>query len=330
MRNKKWIALGITLLLLCLIFYKIDWAELLTTLKNFKIKYLLFISPLYIFTLYLRGIRWKALLLNDKKYSSNELMQVFTVGSMLNTFLPARAGDLYRACYLGEIKSEQKMKVFGSVIFERIMDGIAVLLLLLAVLFMYRESKLLLNTAYIAGSLFLVGLIFVFWMFKFNKTDIIFTSIENFFRKNNFIKIADLSAKIKNYTNSFISGFEVFSSWKGMSGAFILSLIIWIIEAVIAYLVMISLNMHLGMTAALLVTSLTSLSTVIPSTSVFLGPYQYAYIIALSLCSSNITKSTALACATVHQTILILILTILGTIWLLKFNITFPKLKKEN
>lgn len=328
MGKKKWIALGITLLLLCLIFYKINWAELFTTLKNFKIKYLLYISPLYIFTLYLRGIRWKNLLLNDKKYSSFNLMQVFTVGSMLNTFLPARAGDLYRACYLGEIKSEQKMKVFGSVIFERIMDGIAVLILLVAALFMHNESGFLLNTAYLAGGLFLFGFIFAYWMFKYNKTDIIFTGIENFFRKYSVTKIADLTVSIKNYAKSFISGFEVFSCNKCLFNAFVLSLIIWIIETVIAYMVMISLNLPITITSALFVTSLTSLSTVIPSTSVFLGPYQYAYIIALGLNTPLITKSSALACATVHQAILILILTILGNIWLLKFNITLPKFKK--
>lgn len=255
-------------------------------------------------------------------------MQVFTVGSMLNTFLPARAGDLYRACYLGEIKSEQKMKVFGSVIFERIMDGIAVLILLVAALFMHNGSGFLLNTAYLAGGLFLFGFIFAYWMFKYNKTDIIFTRIENFFRKYSFTKIADLTVSIKNYTKSFISGFEVFSCNKCLFNAFVLSLIIWIIETVIAYMVMISLNLPITITSALFVTSLTSLSTVIPSTSVFLGPYQYAYIIALGLNTPLITKSSALACATVHQAILILILTILGNIWLLKFNITLPKLKK--
>ncbi len=253
-------------------------------------------------------------------------MQVFTVGSMLNTFLPARAGDLYRACYLGEIKSEQKMKIFGSVIFERIMDGIAVLILLLTALFMHRSSEFLMNIAYFTGSLFLFGLIFVFVMFKYNKTDIIFTHIENFFRKNFSDKAADFVGKIKDYTNSFISGFEVFSCSKCLFTASVLSLIIWVIEAVIAYEVMVSLNLPLGMTAALFVTSLTSLSTVIPSTSVFLGPYQYAYIIALSL-NSSITKSTALACAAVHQTILILILAVLGIFWLLKFNISLSELK---
>ena len=66
--------------------------------------------------------------------------------------------------------------------------------------------------------------------------------------------------------------------------------------------------------------SLISFSTMIPSTSVFLGPYQYAYILALSIFGIN--KSTALAISTVHQGILTIILIIVGGSLLLKFNST--------
>ena len=123
MNKHKILALSVTVLFLVLIFYKIDWLKLLETFKTFNFKYLWIIAPLYYLTLYLRGIRWKALLMDDKKYSSYHLGAVFTVGSMLNIFLPARAGDIYRAYYLGENKNESKMKIFGSIILERTEDG---------------------------------------------------------------------------------------------------------------------------------------------------------------------------------------------------------------
>jgi uncharacterized membrane protein YbhN (UPF0104 family) len=63
----------------------------------------------------------------------------------------------------------------------------------------------------------------------------------------------------------------------------------------------------------------------IPSTSVFLGPYQYAYILALGI--FHIDKSTALAVSTVHQAILMLMLTIIGGYYLLKFNISVKEIK---
>ena len=63
----------------------------------------------------------------------------------------------------------------------------------------------------------------------------------------------------------------------------------------------------------------------IPSTSVFLGPYQYAYILALGI--YNIPKSTALAVSTVHQAVLMVILTIIGGFYLMRFNISLDDIK---
>ena len=142
--KRKIFALLITLGLLVVVFYKIDWGELLNTFKYFNFKNIWLIVTLYVLTLYLRGVRWKALLLNNAKYSSLHLGEVFTVGSMLNIFLPARAGDVYRAYYLGSVKGEKKMKVFGSIILERTLDGISVFLMLfLAVLLYCRQDWIL-------------------------------------------------------------------------------------------------------------------------------------------------------------------------------------------
>ena len=86
-----------------------------------------------------------------------------------------------------------------------------------------------------------------------------------------------------------------------------------------------SFDLGLGFSAALFVLSLISFSTMIPSTSVFLGPYQYAYILALGI--YNIPKSTALAVSTVHQAVLMVILTIIGGFYLMRFNISLDDIK---
>jgi uncharacterized membrane protein YbhN (UPF0104 family) len=99
------------------------------------------------------------------------------------------------------------------------------------------------------------------------------------------------------------------------------------IECYIAYLVFASFDLNLGISASLFVISLTSFSSMIPSTSIFLGPYQYAYILALNLYS--IEKSVTLAVSTVHQGILIIVLSILGGIFLLKFNSEMQNFSKE-
>ncbi len=327
MKKRKIIPLVITLLLLVLIFYKINWHELFYTFKSFNFKNLWAIVIFYILTMYLRGIRWKALLMYNPKYSAIHLGEVFIVGSMLNIFLPARAGDMYRAYYLGQVKQEKKMKVFGSIILERTLDGITVFLILLAAVLLYCRQEWILNLSYGIGALFIGSLLVFYLIFKFNKIDLICEKLKllcRYFPQKAGEIALNIVDKLCGYANSFMEGFEVLNSFKYSMIALISSLVIWGIEAYVAYLILCSFNLGLGFAASLFVISLISFSTMIPSTSVFLGPYQYAYILALGI--FGVQKSTTLAISTVHQGILIIILTILGGFYLLKFNISMKDL----
>ena len=328
MKKRKIVALIITIALLGIIFYKINWHELISTFKDFNFKNMIYIVPLYVLTLYLRGIRWKALLLNNPKYSSLHLGEVFTVGSMLNIFLPARAGDVYRAYYLGSVKEEKKMKVFGSIILERTLDGICVFLILLAAVLMYFREQWILNLAYGIGTLFIGSLLVFYLIFKFNKIDLICkksTGLAEKLPSKISQPLKSFIIKICSYINSFMEGFEVLDNFKCTIIAFLTSLIIWGIECYVAYLIVDSFDLGLRFAAGLFVISLISFSTMLPSTSVFLGPYQYAYIIALGI--FHIQKSTALAVSTVHQAILMLMLTAIGGFYLIKFNISINDIK---
>ncbi len=330
MSKKKIFALIITFAFLGLIFYKIDWATLFKTFKMFDFKNLWIIVPIYVSTLYLRGVRWKYLLCEDSKYDSLHLGAVFTVGSMLNIFLPARAGDVYRAYYLGANKNEKKMKLFGNIILERTLDGICVFLILLSAILLYCKQEWILQLSYMIGALFIGSFITFYLIFKFNKVDFICEKLTQICSKlPHFISepIVNIIKKINVHTNSFMEGFQVLDSIKYSMKSFFMSVLIWLVECYVAFLIINSFHLSLGFSAALFVISLISFSTMIPSTSVFLGPYQYAYILALGI--YNIDKSTALAISTVHQGILVIILTLIGGYYLMKFNFSLKDAMNE-
>lgn len=331
MNKKKIFALFVSLAFLVLIFYKIDLTKLLETFRMFDLKNLWLIVPMYISTLYLRGVRWKSLLLASPKYTNYLLAVVFTVGSMLNIYLPARAGDVYRAYYLGDTKQEKKMKLFGSIILERTLDGICVFLILLFAILAYSKQQWILNLAYLIGLLFIGSFVAFYLVFKFNKVDFICAKLIEWSKKlPHFVsgQAVSLVESINKHTNALIEGFEVLNSIKFTTQAFVMSVAIWLIECYVAFLIINSFHINLGFSAALFVISMISFSTMIPSTSVFLGPYQYAYILALGI--YNVDKSTALAISTVHQGILAIILTVIGVFYLFKFNFSLKKIKENN
>jgi uncharacterized protein (TIRG00374 family) len=263
--------------------------------------------------------------MDNPKYSAYNLGVVFTVGSMLNIFLPARAGDVYRAYYLGDRKQEKKMKLFGSIILERTLDGICVFLILLWAVLCYSNQQWMMNLAKLIGLLFVGSFVVFYLIFKFNKVDFVFEKLILLCKKlpqKISDKLVGVLKSLNTHTNSFIEGFEVLNSFKYFSQAFVMSCIIWLIECYVAFLIINSFHINLGFSAALFVISLISFSTMIPSTSVFLGPYQYAYILALGI--YNIDKSSALAISTVHQALLMIMLSVVGGIYLFKFNMENP------
>lgn len=316
MRLKQIFALLITILFLVLIFYKIDTHTLVQTFKEFDLTKLWLIVILYTLALYIRGFRWKPILLNNPKYFNIELAENFIVGCFLNIFLPARGGDFYRAFKLSKDKEERKLKILGSIILERTYDGICVFFILLFAVLSYCKQEWILNLTYTVGALFIGSMLIFYFIYRFDKIN----TISKWIIKGVSILPSKISnhlviviQKITNHINTFVKGFESLGSLALTSRAFTITCISWTFEAVVVYLIINSFNVELGFSSALFVVSLVAFSSMIPSTSVYLGPYQYAYILALGI--FGIDKSTTLAIATVHQTIIMLILAILTSIY---------------
>ena len=151
-----------------LIFWKIDLHQLAETFKVFDYKVLILFVPLYIAGLYIRGFRWKFLLGDSSKITAKEAFFAFTTGNTLNSYLPVRAGDFWRAYHIGAKLEESKMKMLGSIILERIIDGISVLLILIFAVLAYSKQQWILNLTYVSTALFIGSLAVCFFIVKFS------------------------------------------------------------------------------------------------------------------------------------------------------------------
>ena len=194
---------------------------------------------------------------------------------------------------------------------------------------MYCRQAWIFHLAFGIGALFVGSLLVFYLIYKFDKIDWIFLQISKIFKPlpEKFAHpLLTFTDKIRNYMNSFMQGFQVLDSLKFTVISLAASFVIWGLEAYVSYLIVDSFDLGLRFAAALFVISLTSFSTMIPSTSVFLGPYQYAYILALGI--FGIEKSTALAISAIHQAIYMIILTVLGGYYLLKCNISLKDIEK--
>lgn len=322
--KEKIIGLIISLIFIVLICWNLDFKQLLATFKIFNYKVLLIFVPLYAISLYLRGIRWKYLLCDSTNLTAKESFFAFTTGNTLNSYLPARAGDFWRAYHVGKKLDESKMKMLGSIILERIIDGVSVLLILAFAVMTYFKHSWVLKITYLASFLFIGSLIFFFIIFKLNKTDWFFNKLAEIKLMEKF---KPLLFKISNLINKFMEGFQALNNPKCLSIAFITSCMAWGIECLITYVLILGFGQHYGFSIAFFIISFIALSTIIPSSSVFVGPYQYAYILALGI--YHIEKSYALGIAFIHQITIMITITVISIIYFLFTNTNLKEIKEE-
>jgi uncharacterized protein (TIRG00374 family) len=105
-------------------------AELLAALA--RANYLGFAAAMF-FTLagfWMRAVRWRSLLLDVKPVRYGPLFSATMIGFMANNLLPLRLGEFVRAWALGRRESISKTTVFATVVVERVVDMIALLMIL--------------------------------------------------------------------------------------------------------------------------------------------------------------------------------------------------------
>ena len=318
----KIIGLIVSLIFIGLIVWRLDWNMLADTIKMFNYKVLFAFVPLYVLSIYIRGARWKYLLCLNEKLSVKEAFLSFTAGNTLNSYLPARAGDFWRAYHVGNKISESKMKLFGSIILERIIDGISVLLILFFAVITYFNHPDVLKVGYISAFLFIGALVFFFIVVKTGKIDVIFQKLKTFPVLNRFESAMD---KMSLHMQSFMSGFEVMNNPRCFAFAFLMSITAWTLECVVTYILILGFGQYFGFSISFFVISFIALSTIIPSSSVFVGPYQFAYILALGI--YHVNKSQALGIAFIHQLTIMLVITVIAIIYFMSSNSSLKDIK---
>lgn len=111
------------------IFQKVEWPPIF------------FSSFLVMLAHFLRSVRWKYLLRkSNKKISNFESFAALIVGYFVNSFIP-RMGEFARAFFLKKISGTSSVASLSSIVIDRILDLLALLVLFLVILILY-YSKL--------------------------------------------------------------------------------------------------------------------------------------------------------------------------------------------
>lgn len=316
------ILLGVAFLALTL--RNIDLARLLVSLSSVNYALVLLAACVTFCGYLVRTARWQKLLSPTRVIAGRELFPILVIGFMANNVLPARAGEFVRVYILQRRTDIKKSLGLSTIILERLLDGLTLVLFagLVSLRFPLPDSGAL--VARLAGVIFVcaavaVGLLLVYADFA---GKLLLFAVR--------ILPARLAQRSVTMFESMVLGLQAVRRRRTMMAVAILSIGVWLAEALSYLLVMDSFDLRLGQTtplAALFLLVVVNLAIMLPSAPGYVGTFQAAAVFALG--AFGVQAEPALGVAIVSHGMQYALITGLGFLFLSRSGLRLKSASSE-
>lgn len=323
-KRKLAITVGIPLsiIFLFLALRKVDLNETFNTLKETNYLYIIPGILAFIIDFSLRAFRWKYLLEPIKKCRFFDLQSIVFIGFFSNSILPMRMGEIIRALMVGEKEEISKTGAIATIAVERVLDGFAIIILLIAPFFVFSFPDNI-KKIWILGLLLFSIFIALFYGLMYSRS-ITLKILHRIFKifPNKF------EHKIEKTLDSFLSGLEILKKTHHLGLTLLISLCIWTADASVFYLIAAGMGIsEVTFLGAVFIMAVISLGISIPSSPGYIGVYEYFGVLACSII--GIEKSTALSFILLVHAIQLITLTVTGMFFLTREHISLIQLEKK-
>ena len=278
---KALLGIAISGVLLWFAFRGVDLAEVWHQVRRADFGLLALAGLVAFLPLPLRAFRWKPLLAPAHPRSRYRPRLAATcIGFMANNLLPARVGEFARAYALSRLEPVRVSASFGSLVVERIFDGITVVLLLVVAMawpgFPSVAGRDFSGLALWAGGVFLLGFaVLLALVFRPH------LSVRLFERTVARLLPRSLRRPVVDALDAFLEGLGAIRDWRLVARIAAWSLVIWLTAGAAIWLGFFAFGIQLPFIAAVFVQSLIALAVAIPSAPGFFGVFQAAARIGL-------------------------------------------------
>lgn len=334
-----WLGLAFTAGFFAVLFLllRVDFGELTDALAEANYAYLAPSVAIYFASFYARSVRWRFLLEPFAGTKAARLYPVILVGYTANNLLPMRVGEIARSYYLASREPVPGSTALATIVVERVLDGLTLLLLLLlGALFLPlsdltdRIGDAVSLPAWLvplAALPFLGGLALIVWAAVKPGTFLGLSRLLTRRAPHRFQAAAD------GLTERFLQGFEGLHRPSRLAGALLLSLPVWLAEGTVYYLIALGFGLDghfdsywLLLAAVLVVVALSNLATSLPSSQGSVGPFEFFAVLALVYL--GVGSGLASAYALVLHAALILPVIAVGLVYLGMRSITLVQLTR--
>lgn len=275
LKSKKFWGIAASFLFLLLALQKVELEKIPEILAGLKYQYFFLMCISYTFEHLIRGVRWQ-LILSGRAMSFKHAYFGIVLGYLFNNLFPARAGEFLRAFYLKKKKIAPAGEAFGSVVFERFLDGIVIVALIVFLLHNFTVTPMIRKASFTA---------LVFYCL------VLFAILILQFRRSLFEKITDkifsifpvrLSTFFNSIRKSFIDGLGLIGQPFILVQAIVVSFVAWAFSILTVWLCLQMFSFNMGVAEAILLISVLSIGSMIPSSPGMIGVYEFCCVLVIN------------------------------------------------
>jgi uncharacterized protein (TIRG00374 family) len=226
---------------------------------------------------WIRAARWIQLYYPlQQGLRSWHMFAIVVISQMLNILIPWRVGEIARLYLASEIEKRDAAQTLATLATEKAFDTLMLLLLLLAIpLFMTVALPARLEEAR-AG---LVILTIIFFVAAF----ILLVFREPLIRWLDKIPFKFRGQSLSDFARKALLSLEVFKRWDVHLWLQLLSVVMWVLGAVINIFIFMSLGLNVPIIGAFVLLAVLQVGGIVPSSPGKVGVFQYLCILTLAL-----------------------------------------------
>jgi uncharacterized protein (TIRG00374 family) len=279
--------------------------DLLQHILSLNVLYIVPAMAMYFLGVWLRAMRWRRILEPVGDVPTVRLNAVELIGFGVNNVMPVRAGELVRAWLLMRSHGVRPAATIGSIVVERILDGLFLCLILLVGLLSMPLDEWLRQGVVLAAAVFGIGTLgvviaalaprFVLWLIG--------------------LVLRPVGPRAKDlllgHATAFLNGFSALGKGPTLASVLVLTVAGWMSEASVYWFLLMGFSLPVGLGGAALGMSAANLATIIPSSPGYVGTFHWPLQSVLTS-GYGIHQAEAAAYAIVAHAVLVLPIAALG------------------
>lgn len=308
-------ALGYTLAAVCLywVLRDLDLRELLHRVAEMNLFWVAAAIFFDVLSYICQGLRWKLLLRPVGKITVLRTTQAIYAGLFVNEMLPMKLGEIVRAYLISRWASAKLSSVVPSILLERLFDGVWLAVGIVITILFVPLPRRLVEAGDVFGVAILVALVTVTLLVLGGRRP----SANNSTSKKGFLTlIQSISCELR-----------IASQTRGALLAFVLSLVLLLLQGFSFWFVMRAYGLHLSFLMGLAVFIIVHLGTLVPTAPANVGSYQFFTVLGLTL--FGVEKATAAGFSLVVFAVLTAPLWAIGLWALGSSGLTFFQIRSE-